>query len=167
MAFNDEVDQIYLGAEKSVRRAARAAGVGGDWSPAATWPLFTITGGPVRITSLFGHVIALFAGTATPTLWYNTLTPTASALCTIAVAHAWTVNEILAWDGLLGSALIATIGEGHGQTTGTNQGFAAGGIICLPGSIDMINGIADATGQVDWYLTYQPLRAGAIVTPIP
>ena len=62
MSFNDEVDQVYLRQEKTVKRTGRAAGVGGDWSPAADFGIFTIAGGPIRITGLFGHVTAVFAG---------------------------------------------------------------------------------------------------------
>lgn len=174
MSFNDEVDQVYLRQEKTVRRVGQAAGVGGDWSPAADFGIFTIAGGPIKITSMFGHVTAVFAGAnAIPLITYGA----ANALCVVAVAAAFALNSLLVWDGSLtavSGVLRATAALAHSQSTGSVGTAAtaeswAGPILCLPGQINIVNagGAADATGVVDWYLSYIPLTSNATVVAIP
>jgi len=174
MAFNDEVDQIYLRQERTVRRIGRAAGVGGDWSPAADFGIFTIAGGPIRITGMFGHVTAVFAGAnAIPLITYGA----ANALCVVAVAAAFALNSLLVWDGSLtavSGVLRETVALAHSQVTdsvgtpATAESWV-GTILCLPGQINIVNvgGAADATGVVDWYLSYIPLTQAASVIAIP
>lgn len=138
-------------------------GTNADWDPAANFNIFTITGGPIRIISLFGHVTTVFAGAnATPLFSF---TPTGGGaltnMCTIAVAAAWAVNSVLMWDGLLATALVATIGIGHGAT---GVETFAGALTLVPGVIRITNaGANDATGVVDFYMSYKPCVYGAIV----
>lgn len=162
---------------KTERRAARAAGVGGDWSPAAGFNIFTITGGPVKITGIWGHVVAVFAGAnATPIV---AQTPTGGALANmsvIAVAAAFGLNTFLVWDGSLtavSGVLRASAAVGHVQAT-NSVGLAAtaeswaGPIIVVPGIISIVNaGAADATGQVDWYCEWAPMGPTSRVDAIP
>ena len=174
MAFNDEVDQIFLRQERTVRRVGRVAGVGGDWSPAADFQIFTIAGGPVKITSMFGHVTAVFAGAnAIPLICIGAANP----LCVVAVAAAFALDSLLVWDGSLTAAsgvLRETVNLLHSQssdsvgTPGTAESWT-GPILCMPGIITIVNvgGAADATGVVDWYLSYIPLVQAASVVAIP
>jgi len=174
MAFNDVVDQIFQRQERTVRRVGRVAGVGGDWSPAADFQIFTIAGGPVKITSMFGHVTAVFAGAnAIPLITIGA----ANAICVVAVAAAFALNSLLVWDGSLtavSGVLRATAALLHSQSTGSVGTAAtaeswAGPILCMPGIVTIVNvgGAADATGVVDWYLSYIPLTSAATVTAIP
>ena len=177
MSFNDQQDQIYLRQERTARRIGQAAGVGGDWSPAANFNLFTITGGPIKITSLFGHVTAAFAGAAaTPLLSLTPAGGVANAIAVIAVAAAFALNTLLIWDGSLtavSGVLRATPALGHNQSTDSIGTAAtasswAGSIFAIPGVISVVNaGAADATGVVDWYLTYIPLTSVSNVVVNP
>jgi len=160
----------WNGATKTTRRPGLAAGVGGDWSPAADFAIFTITGGPIRIVSLFGHVTAVFAGAnAIPLITYGA----ANALCVVAVAAAFALNSLLVWDGSLtavSGVLRATAALAHNQssdsigTAATAESWA-GSILCIPGVIWIVNvgGAADATGVVDWYIEYVPQTDDALV----
>lgn len=179
MSLKSVIEGIWSISEKSARRPARAAGVGGDWSPAANFNIFTVTGGPVRITGMFGHVRAVFAGAnATPII---SVAPSDVAaawtdICVIAVAAAFPLNSLLVWDGSLtavSGVLRASVALGHDQasdsvgTPATAMGWA-GYIHLIPAVIRITNaGAADATGQVDWYITYKPMVANARIVPVP
>ena len=112
MSFNDEVDQVYLRQEKTVKRTGRAAGVGGDWSPAADFGIFTIAGGPIRITGLFGHVTAVFAGAnAIPLITYGA----ANALCVVGLP-VQPLPVYSRWDLLLNPPVQPTLKNNwHGE----------------------------------------------------
>lgn len=139
-------------------------GTNADWVGGGNFNIFTITGGPVRIHSMFGHVTTVFAGAVpTPLLSF---TPTGGGaltnICTIAVAAAWAVNTILTWNGLLATALVATIGIGHGAT---GVETFAGSLVFVPGVIRVTNaGGADATAVVDWYIEYTECRQESVVS---
>ena len=157
-------------APRTIRRPGLAAGVGGDWSPAADFPIFTISGGPVKIISLFGHVTAVFAGAnAIPLITYGA----ANALCVVAVAAAFALNSLLVWDGSLtavSGVLRATAALAHSQSSdsvGTPASAESwtGPIFCIPGNLNIVNvgGADDATGVVDWYIEYVPMTQDALV----
>ena len=121
MAFNDEMELVFLRQEKTVRRVGLGPGAGGDWSPAANFNIFAITGGPIKVTGLWGHVTAVFAGAnATPIV---AQTPAGGALANmsvIAVAAAFALNTFLVWDGSLtavSGVLRASGAVGHTQST--------------------------------------------------
>ena len=139
-----------------------------------TFGIFTIAGGPVRITGMFGHVVAVFAGAnAIPLITYGA----ANAMCVVAVAAAFPLNSLLVWDGSLtavSGVLRATAALAHSQSansvgTAASAESWAGPILCLPGQINIVNvgGAADATGQVNWYISYIPLVLGASIVAIP
>jgi hypothetical protein len=177
MSLKGELLTILQNSPRTERRAARAAGVGGDWSPAANFNIFNITGGPVKITGLWGHVVAVFAGAnATPIV---TQTPTGGAaanMSVIAVAAAFALNTFLVWDGSLtavSGVLRASAAVGHTQSTdsvgtaGTAESWA-GSIVVVPGIIRITNaGAADATGRVDWYCTWVPMTPQSVLVAIP
>jgi len=175
MAFNDQVALLYQRQEKTVRRAGVGPGVGGDWSPAANFNIFNIAGGPVRITGIWGHVTAVFAGTATPIVSHTPTGGAAANMCVIAVAAAYALNTFLTWDGSLtavSGVLRASAAVGFTQSTdsvgtpATAESWV-GTIVAVPGIIRITNGgVADATGMVDWYLSYIPMRDGATVSPL-
>lgn len=138
-------------------------GTNADWVGAGNFNIFTIAGGPIRITSLFGHVTVAATGAAATPLF--SFTPTGggalSNMCTIAVAAAWAINSVLMWNGLLATALVATIGIGHGAT---GVETFAGHLTLLPGVIRITNaGAADATLVVDFYMSFIRCVQGARV----
>jgi len=175
MSFSDEQTLTYLRQEKVVRRVGIGPGVGGDWSPAANFNIFNIAGGPVKITGIWGHVTAVFAGNATPIVSHTPTGGVAANMCVIAGAAAYALNTFLTWDGSLtavSGVLRASGSVGFTQSTdsvglpATAESWA-GPIVAVPGIIRITNGwAADATGMVDWYLSYIPMIDGATVTPL-
>ncbi len=177
MGMKSTIDTVYLASEQGVRRAARAAGVGGDWSPAADFNIFTITG-PVKVLGMFGHVTAVFAGAnAIPLPSFTPTGGVANALSVVAVAAAFALNSLLVWDGSRTAAsgvLRVGVGLGHNQSNDSigTAALAEGWVSPLgfvAGVISIVNagGAADATGQVDWYIMYRPIILGATIVAIP
>jgi hypothetical protein len=163
MSHSEEQALIYLRQERTLRRI----GTNADYTPGGNFNIFTITGGPIKITGMFGHVRIACTGAALVPL--ITFTPTgggaASAMCTVAVGAAHAINVVLAWDGTLAGVLAPTVGVGHGQAgPASAQGFVAGGIMAIPGIISITNATADATAVIDWYMSFFPLTEAASVT---
>lgn len=171
MGLASQIKTTYILQEKTVRRIGLGPGVPGDWSPAANFNIFSITGGPIKITNMFGHVTAVFAGAAaTPLIEFApALVPPAlvwNPLCVIAAVAAFALNSLMVWDGSLtavSGVLRETANLGHDQAT-DGVGTAATAetwsspIIIIPGTIRITNaGALDATGMIDWYLSYKPL----------
>ena len=139
-------------------------GTNADWVAGGNFNIFTITGGPIRITSMFGHVVVACTGALlVPVL---TFTPTgggaATNICTLAVGAIWPVNSVLTWNGLLATALVATIGVGHGAT---GVETFAGALTFVPGVIRVTNAPADATAVIDWYISYIECRQESNIVP--
>lgn len=156
MALNSEVDLIFIRQEKTQRRIGTAA----DYVVGGNFNIFQIVGGPISITWMMGHVTNVFAGVATPLITFTSaLSGAASNMCTVAGAVAWPLNTLLVWTGLLAGALIATATIGHSQAgLAETEMWNGGEIRCVPGTIGITNaGGADATGVLDWYLSYIPL----------
>jgi len=176
MSFRDQVSLTFLRQERTVRRIGLGPGAGGDWSPAADFNIFQIVGGPIKITNLFGHVTAVFAGAnPTPRIDFIPVGGVANPMCVIAVAAAFALNSLLVWDGSL-TAVSGVLREsaqlGHNQSTDSVGTAAtatswAGPILCIPGIILIDNGGAlDNTGMVDWYISYIPLTEASNVVPV-
>ncbi len=179
MGLKTEVDLIMSRQERTVRRVGLGPGVPGDWSPAANFAIFDITGGPIQVTNLFGHVTAVFAGAnPTPLIDYA---PDGAAvawnpLCVIAVAAAFALNALMVWDGSLtavSGVLRESGGLGHSQGTGsvgtaaTAESWVGRGMTLMPGDIRITNaGALDATGMIDWYISYIPLFPQSLVAPL-
>lgn len=176
MGLRSEIQAIYQFTTKGARRAARAAGVGGDWSPASLgFPIFRITGGPVEVSNLFGVVVTTFTGAATPLVSFIPAGGIANAIAVIAVAAAYAANSLLVWDGSLtpvSGVLRATPALGHNQaqdsvgTAATSNGFK-NPITFIPGDIVIVNAVPDAAGQADWYVTYRALTPASQLVAVP
>jgi len=151
-------------------KGAVRVGTNADYTPGGNFNIFTIAGGPVIIREMFGHVrVACTGALLVPLLAF---TPTGggaqTAVCALAAGAAWPINTMLAWSGLVAGVLTptATIGHSDALTAGT-EGFAAGSVLkLLPGIIAITNATADATAEIDWYITYKPLSTAAIITPL-
>lgn len=117
-------------------------------------PLFTVSGGRVLITGLYGQVTTVIGGT-TPSakIVYNPTTGTDTDMVT---AVAITSDPVNTQYSLGATAFVTSAQVGHvlGQS-GTH--------VVNTGTIDLHVSAADATGAVKWTLTYIPLDDGASV----
>lgn len=125
----------------------------------ATSTIFTVAGGRVLVTSLTGKVTTVIGGTtpalkivATPT------TGTANDLCTAGTITGDEVGTQYSLPGPTGSALNIS-GSGSGGVTGQTAP-----VVVVTGTIGANDSAADATGAIQWTLTYVPLDDGATVT---
>ncbi|GGU13233.1 hypothetical protein [Streptomyces violascens] len=125
----------------------------------ATGTIFTVAGGRVLVTGLVGKVTTVIGGTtpsaklvATPTVG------SANDLCTATAITADEVGTLYSIPGPTGSAL-GVSGSGSGGVTGQTAP-----VIVAAGTIGVNISAADATGAIQWTLTYVPLDDGATVT---
>lgn len=125
----------------------------------ATSTIFTVAGGRVAITSLVGKVTTVIGGTtpsaklvATPTVG------SANDLCTATAITGDEVGTQYSIPGPTGSAL-GVSGTGSGGVTGQTAP-----VIVAAGTIGVNVSAADATGAIQWALTYVPIDDGASVT---
>jgi hypothetical protein len=121
----------------------------------ATQTLFTVSGGRIAVTSLFGVVTVIMAGT-TPNCKF-TSTPTTGTAVDLTTTTSLGTTEV-------GGHV--TIGSFGAATVVKNAGAAnllSAPIIVPIGTIGVNVSAADATGSIQWTLTYVPLDAGASV----
>jgi len=180
MGLKTEVDLIMSRQERTVRRIGLGPGIPGDWNPADNFNIFDITGGPIRVTFLFGHVTALFtAAGVTPLIAYapDGAAPAWNPLCVVCAAAALALNSLLVWDGsltLVSGVLRETANLGHNASTdsvgtpATAETWDGRGITLMPGDIRITAGAGalDNTGMVDWYISYIPLLPESLVAPL-
>lgn len=128
----------------------------------ATQTVFTVSGGRIMLTTLYGLVTTIIAGT-TPAVKYIA-TPTVGTLNDMCTALTITADEVgMMWQlpVAVGSALIGAAAAGKsGSVSGTGGGC---GQIVAPGTIGFNCSAADATGAVLHTLCYIPLDDGATV----
>lgn len=125
----------------------------------ATSTVFTVAGGRVAITSLVGKVTTVIGGT-TPSAKL-VATPTAGSANDLCTATAITADEVgtqYSIPGPTGSALNVS-GSGSGGVTGQTAP-----VVVAAGTIGVNVSAADATGAIQWALTYVPIDDGATVT---
>jgi hypothetical protein len=125
----------------------------------ATSTIFTVSGGRVAVTSLVGKVTTVIGGTtpsakivATPTVG------SANDLCTATAITSDEVGTQYSIPGPTGSAL-GVSGSGSGGVTGQTAP-----VIVAAGTIGVNVSASDATGAIQWALTYVPIDDGASVT---
>lgn len=119
---------------------------------ATTVPLFTIAGGRVAITSLYGLVGTSITVANSYKLQMN---PTAGDTTDINAA-----TDIGTTDTVAGT----TLGFGQGTTAAPallKGGFWHGLLILPVGQIESVS--AGTDGEITWYLTYVPYDGGATV----
>ncbi len=123
-----------------------------------TTTIFTVAGGRVLVTALYGVVTTIIGGT-TPALKLIA-TPTvgsANDMCTALTITADEVGNMFVMPNAVGSALVGIAAPGKSGSIS----FAAGGQIVAPGTIGFNVSAADATGAIQWTCTYVPLDTGA------
>lgn len=124
---------------------------------AATSTIFTVAGGRILVTGLYGKVTTVIGGT-TPSAKIVS-TPTTGTAVDVSSATAITgkeVGSLLALAGTVGTAL---------NVQNAGAGAALPSAIQVPiGTLGVNVSAADATGAIQWTLTYVPLDDGASVT---
>ena len=148
-----------------VRRYGQAWGT--DLGTAA-WDIFTITGGDILVTSLYGIVTTLIAGGApVPRIQFTPTAGAAPALTPMCAAAADiiadAIDTIYTWDGTIAGQLapagVASVGVGY-------AGMEVGYQVLVPGVISITDADNNATGGViDWILHYVPLDTDSRVVP--
>lgn len=128
----------------------------------ATANLFTVAGGSVLVTSLFGVVSGTAIGATVTTLALGTAPTTGTAnTAGIATATAITSLEIGTW-----VAPQASAGKAGALVAGAHAGdavFTPLPFVVPAGTITWTTSASD-TGQMAFYLTYVPLDTGASVS---
>jgi hypothetical protein len=123
----------------------------------ATSTIFTVSGGRVLVTGLYGKVTTIIAGT-TPSAKIVS-TPTVGTAVDVSSATAITGKEVGALIGLAGTVGTAL----NVQNAGAGAGLPSA-IVIPAGTLGVNVSAADATGAILWTLTYVPLDDGASVT---
>jgi hypothetical protein len=121
--------------------------------------MFTVTGGRIRVLGFFGTVTAAIGAVATsiridanPTVGADT------ALCAAGVITAAPAGSMAALTGVVADLLqvnLATQGALRDMTTP---------LVVQPGTIDLVVTVGGTTGTITWYMLWQPLDAGVVVT---
>lgn len=123
----------------------------------ATATIFTVAGGRVLITGLYGKVTTLISGTTPAAKIVST--PTVGTAVDVSSATAITGKEVGALIGLAGTVGTALNVQNAGA------GAALPSAVVIPaGTIGVNVSAADAAGAILWTLTYVPLDDGAAVT---
>ncbi len=126
--------------------------------------LFTITGGPVQIIAIVGHVTTLIgAGACVPDLSF---TPTGGGALTALAAAAASiandaVNSMYTWSGLLAGQITVGPGIGH-LACDADIGFINPITLCA-GVISLVNAVSALSGVIDWYACYLPMADGTLI----
>lgn len=130
--------------------------------------LFTITGGPVVVTSLFGVVTTAIPNTASLTAKF-TFTPTGGSIADLTAATAIdndALGNIYGWSYPDGDELVSQLSFAGTEVPSVN--FAP---ILLPPAVLPAGAITFTVsnhtvtpGAAKWYITYVPMDAGTVVT---
>ena len=147
------------------KRGIIRLGTNADYTPGGNFNIFNVGGGPVLVYAMWGHVrVACTGATLVPLIFHTpTIGAAGSALCTVAVGAAHALGVVLTWSGLLAGVLAPTAAVGHGQA-GVVESFDGGPVIVMPGITSITNATADATAEIDWYMTYEPVLPTSEVT---
>lgn len=160
MGLKALIGSIWLAAQKGIVRV----GTNADYTPGGNFNIFNISGGPILVNAMWGHVrVACTANVLVPRIDLDPTIGAASPLCALAVGAIWPLGTVLTWSGLLVGVLAPTAGLGHGQA-GVVESFDGGPIILMPGVILITNATADATAEIDWYMRYEPILPTSLVT---
>ncbi len=124
-------------------------------------PLFTITGGPIKVVSIIGRVTTLIVSTANGTLQATTTVPAATTAMSTTVAidddAAGTVYTFVGPTGVLTPTTAGLVLMDYGSTTLTPTQY-----IVPPGNINFL-GSAARVGVIEWSMEYVPMSPLALV----
>lgn len=122
---------------------------------AATHQLFTVAGGEVLITALWGKCTTAMAGANTVNLQTD---PTTGDTVVIATA-----TDLGTTDTAAGTTIGVTANTLIPATNLVKGGVAIRDLVVTTGEIESVVTGAGADGVVEWYCTWVPLTAGATV----
>jgi hypothetical protein len=120
----------------------------------ATLPLYTIAGGRVMITSLYGLVTTDITVAGTTLLRANPTVGTTGNLCTATDLGTTDTlaGSLLGISGVVADSIVGSVG----WVTGFKQGY----LIVAAGQIEMVTATG-ADGAISWYATWVPVDDGA------
>lgn len=121
----------------------------------ATYQMFTVAGGEVLITALWGKVTTAIT-TTSETLAIQ-LDPTAGTTKTIVTA-----TDVGSTDTAVGD-VIGFRDQGDATIDVLVNGFALRDLIVSTGEIEAVVATASSNGVIEWYCTWVPLTPGATV----
>jgi hypothetical protein len=128
----------------------------------ATQTIFTVSGGRLLITALYGLVTTVIAGTTPAAKYVATPTVgTANDMCTALTITSDEAGMMWQLPILVGSALLGAASTGKSGSLSGIGGIC--GQIVAPGTIGFNVSAADATGAVTHSLYYIPLDDAARV----
>ena len=161
MGLKQLIEAIFLngGTGRQVRRAAAA-------DPQNVWlTLFTITGGAVLITGLYGIRTVIQAGGASNMQFRHSIATTvlnvATAITGNAVSTLYTITGNVLDNLVIGAAGVPIQGGMHGSQAGASiQQF---GMVMFTGNIQVTMTAAAGTGSTRYTLAYIPIDNGASV----
>lgn len=149
----------WLAQKKGIVRV----GTNADYTPGGNFDIFNITGGPILVYAMWGHVrVACTANVLVPLITHNPTIGAASAICTLAAGAAHAVGIILCWNGLLADVLAPAAAVGH-AAAGIVESMDGGYMVLMPGVLLITNATADDTAEIDWYMIYQPVLGTSLV----
>lgn len=120
----------------------------------AAVPLFTVAGGRVLLTAIFGEVTTIIQAQATTSrLQFNPTTGTTNNLCADLDINADEVGTLYSITGTPADAMLRS-------ESGAVRNMTPAGIILDAGDIEQISG-ADSTGSIQWTAYYIPIDSGA------
>ncbi len=128
-----------------------------DWTAAAQ-NLFVVAGGPIRVLSITGIVVATIKGTTMNLSIVAAITaPSGNTnIASLVDCNGDLVGNLYTLNATFGSALVSTA-----------AGIAANGnsdFIMPPGTINMTSGaVEDGNGSIVWRMLYQKLALGSTV----
>jgi len=173
MSLSQLIKESYESSCKGAHRVGVADELAGIAAGAGTVtiPLFTVIGGPVIITNMWGMVtviIAAAAGTGCTPILDHTPASAAplAAICTVAVdIDSDAVGSMYTWSGAVGGVLGPATQMGVSSVAETL--FVGEYLVLVPGVINVGNAGNDAgmTGTIDWYLNYIPCAPGSFIEP--
>lgn len=117
-------------------------------------PIFTIAGGRVLITALFGQVTVVLGAVGNMKLIATPTVGLAQDMCAVVAAGTLAAGTSLGITGAVGDAMVAQ--------NGVMKGISYDGIMVDTGTINLSLSLS-STGTVKWDLFYTPLDDGASI----
>lgn len=131
-------------------------------NPIATANLFTVSGGAVRVRTIVGHITTVIQAQANACQLVHTPTGGAGVnLCATLDVTGADVRKFLTIDGVKANPMILSTDEG----VVVAAQLAGDGIVLAPGTISL-SGAASNSGEVDWYIYFEPLAPGATIVAV-
>jgi len=160
------VTQLAQTSYQATVKGARNVGVLADMQ-ASPVNLFRVSGGPVLMTQLWGHVIAAPTNAAVPILTFDPDGAGAAvAVATIMVTLAtYVVGDIIVWAGTVGAPAPINCAA-LGMAAALETVMAGNFTIMVPGLLYYTNAVVDTTGIIDWYINYIPMEGRSLVQAV-